>query len=388
MTPVPRVAVALAVPDLAVLGEIVIGLLMPPLAGEGAEYRDAVEGAAVAAYRFGLGQTQVVFQVALDDGTAAGAVKALEDLLARKAAGIVVASSGPHLDAMWQAAAVSDTAVIAPYDRPAGQFPGVWLTGPSQATVNTQLAAALAQAGARRPFAVTAPGVRPVQLDQTVDAAWEDPALLAEQAVSALETGAADSIVVTASAQQQGQLAAAIQGRLGDRQAPLFFSPEALTPVFAQILLQTGSVHGLFATVGPKSGDQMALDGAAGRHTAAFFDALRLAAGNPASLNVFGDAPFSSVAQTADLPSHDAVVALVRAAAAAGSTEAAAVKSALAKSRLDGEDGLAGPPLDFSQAAALAADSVVTLHASASDPGLRPAAADAAATSLHWFTTG
>jgi hypothetical protein len=120
---------------------------------------------------------------------------------------------------------------------------------------------------------------------------------------------------------------------------------------------------------------------------AAYFTGLRLAANNPGCLNVFGDDNFSAAAQTADIPSHDAVVALVRAVDKAGSTDPAAVKSALTSLYLSGADGLAGPGLNFTSGDALSADDIVTLHASTQDPGLRPLVRDDAGARLFWFTT-
>jgi hypothetical protein len=99
--------------------------------------------------------------------------------------------------------------------------------------------------------------------------------------------------------------------------------------------------------------------------------------------------PFASVVQAADVPSHDAVVALVRAAELVGTTAAPAVREALAGGALDQPQGMAGPPLDFRYSDALAAGSVRTLDASTSNPGLRPPPADpATAPTLFWFAVG
>ena len=69
------------------------------------------------------------------------------------------------------------------------------------------------------------------------------------------------------------------------------------------------------------------------------------------------------------MSSHDAVVALVRAAAVAGSADPAKVWEAIPGLRLGTADGLAGPPLDFASTVAVPDDAVVTLAATSVSPG-------------------
>jgi len=387
------------------LGTVTIGLLMPPLEGEGSEFRDVAEGAAVAAYRFGLGGLTIRFAVALDNGTSAGAASALRSLLDNaEVAAVIVFSSGPHLDSAWDEAALSEVSVLVPYDRAATGHSSVWLTGPSRDEVDAQLATALAQGAVRSPFVVTSQvsGVTLGQAAQTVT--WENPAAgadpiptscsglvsatdcLADRAVQALQVGQADSVVIGAPASAQAQLAVALHNRLGQNQIPIFLSPESLTPTFGWGLTSSGATNGLYTTVGPDNGDYLAMAGSSGRYAATYFDALRLAAGSSSVRNVFGDESFATVAQSADIASHDAVVAVVRAAEAAGSTFAPAVREVLGGLGLDGGDGLAGAALDFRHETALPADGVVTLHASTSNPGLRPPPANpTGAPALFWF---
>ena len=68
---------------------------------------------------------------------------------------------------------------------------------------------------------------------------------------------------------------------------------------------------------------------------------------------------------------HDAVVALVRAAGAAGSGQPDRVAGALASLSLASGDGIAGAGLTFSGQTALDPSSVVALTATSQDPGLR-----------------
>jgi hypothetical protein len=379
------VAAALAVDDGAET-TIRIGLLMPPLEGEGSEFRAAAEGAAVAVYRFGLSGAKVKLDVALDNGTAGDAEAKLKGLIGRDPAGVIVASAGPHLDAALAQVAQADVAVLLPYDRPSDLADGLWLTGPSETSIDTQLAHALATTGVRKPFVVTGDGEPAPRLDAARLLTLGDPGLLADEIVAALESLAADSVVIAASATSQATLAAAIQGRLGSRQVPIFLTPQALAPAFADTLVAKGSLGGVFVTIGPDSGDHVALNAGSGKYAAAFFTTIRLAAGDPNATNVFADAPFATVAQTADIPSHDAVVALVRAVEKAGSASPGLVKAALASLRLDGTAGLAGANLDFTRPAALTDDQIVTLRASTSDPALRPPPANGTtAPGLFWF---
>jgi hypothetical protein len=98
----------------------------------------------------------------------------------------------------------------------------------------------------------------------------------------------------------------------------------------------------------------------------------------------FDDEPFETVSSAADVRSHDAVVALVSAAAAAKSTDPGDVRDALATLQLDHDSGLAGPALDFSSSSAVSADAVVPLQATTQDPGLRPIGAEETQR-LYWF---
>ena len=106
---------------------------------------------------------------------------------------------------------------------------------------------------------------------------------------------------------------------------------------------------------------------------------------DPAAVDILDGQPFGDAAAGgADVASHDAVVALVRAAAQAGSTDPAAVGRALATLRLDHGDGLAGGDLDLTGYVALSTDAVVTLVSTNQDPGLR--ATSKAHPLLYWFT--
>ena len=145
------------------------------------------------------------------------------------------------------------------------------------------------------------------------------------------------------------------------------------------------SLSAPLTTAGLDTDDVAALDpGTEGAAVSAYLAALRVTAEDGDVTDFFDDEKFETVAGAADARSHDAVVALVTAAAAAGSAEPGDVRDALAGLTPDASDGLAGPALDFSAPAAVSGDAVVSLQATTQDPGLRPVDL-AGAPRLYWF---
>jgi ABC-type branched-subunit amino acid transport system substrate-binding protein len=365
-----------------------IGVLVPTIEGEGAEFRPMVEGVRVATYRFGLGGDQVELAVALDDGTAEGAARAMQRLLDQQVAGVVLAAQGDHVTQALSVADQARTAVVMPYAQPAAAAAGVWSLAPSADAVRAQVAAALTEVGASRPYVAVAPGQT---LDLPVGQAGttgtlDDPDRVAAEVVAALEARQVDAVVVAAGAEEQAALVVALHGLLGSRQLPVVLTPQALTPAFGAALTAAGTTAGRLLTVGTDTGDHLALTASEpGGRAALLFAAMRLAAGDPACRNVYDDDSCAAGVGYADVASHDATVLLLRAVAAAGSAEPAVVREAMDGLRVGAEDGLAGPALDLGSAQALADEDVVVLHASTSDPGMRPATADGSGTSLWWF---
>lgn len=365
-------------------GPIRVGVLVPPVEGEGSEFRSMIEGVRVAGYRFDLGGTEVEYQVALDDGTADGARAAMSSLLDAGVAGVVMAAEGEHTTSALALADQAETAVLLPYTD-AGSATA-WSLAPSIEAVVTQIDAGLVEADAERPYLAVAEG-RASDIKATRTGTLADATAMAEEIIAALEAREIDSVVIDAAAEQQAALVVALQGRLGARQLPIVLTPEALTPTFGDLLSSGGTTAGWLYSVGTDSGDHVsAAESEQGEYGAVFFAALRLAAGDVDCLNVYGDDSCAAGAPQADVASHDATVALVRAVDEAESTDPAQVRVALGSLRLDHTDGLAGPALEFGRTQALSDDDVVVLHASTSDPGLRPLDPQgAAAASLFWF---
>lgn len=377
------------VPDGLAIG-IVVSLTSKP--SEGAQWRDAAQGAQVAASRYAAGGTTIDLVPVNDKGTAEGAKAAIDTLAEGGVAGIVIATSGSHLQEALQHAAALNLPTLLPYATSADGLPEhSWLTGADAQISDQRLVEALQQQSLRRPYLIDAgggdiAGLAPV--DSATFAAGGDPNRLAPKLAKTQRSGDAgfDAVVISGPAELQGRLVAALQG--AGIETPVLLTSDALSPVFpAAVAKAGGSLSGVFVTAGLDVGDAAALQsGDAGRAVAAYYSAVSLLAADPEATDLLGQAPFRSVAGAADPRSHDAVVALVRAAAAADSTKPEAVASALAELPLGWPDGLAGPVLDFSTAAAVAPDAVRSLSATPDSPGVRPASPKAS--SLYWYPTG
>ena len=356
--------------------------------GEGAEWRDAAQGAVVAARRFALGGTTVTLVGVNDKGTSNGASTAVKTLAGRNVAAIVVATSGPHVAAGLTEAAADRIPVLMPYDLGAGGAANqVWSTGPGRQATDSRLVATMADRGLDAALLVDAGGGPVTGLtpreEQTYAAGGDAAALAAGVArrQRQLDT-AVDSVVVSGAPELQAAVVAALQG--ADVDVPVLLTPQALSPAFAGDLVEAGgSLSGRLTSVGLDDGDASALEATdAGRALAAYFAGLQLAAADPKTKDLTGDRPFADVAAAADVSSHDAVVAVVRAAVVARSTDPAQVAQALPGLRLGTADGLAGPPLDFTTTQAVGEDAVVPLGSTDVSPGVRP---PSEAPALYWF---
>ena len=97
------------VPDDLSIG-VLVSLSSPD--DQGSQWREAAEGAQVAAYRYGLADVDVTLVPADDRGTEQGAEAAVSRLVDKGVSGIVVATEGDHLDQALQAAAEADVPVL------------------------------------------------------------------------------------------------------------------------------------------------------------------------------------------------------------------------------------------------------------------------------------
>jgi branched-chain amino acid transport system substrate-binding protein len=357
--------------------------------GEGAEFAALAAGARVAEFRLDEGDDdRVELEVADDRGTSEGAVTATRQLLDSGVAGIVYASAGPHLDAALPLAAAADTAVLLPYDsRDGGSGEAAWRTGPSAGQVTDRISALLAERGQRAPLVLTGEGTGE-DLATLADPALRVPltagdALAGQVAAAArpLTDGGADAVVVGASAETSAETVAALQGVVPT--LPVVLAPSALAPAFGGRLAELGAggtatTAGQFLTVGPAVSDSSTEPG-----VAHFLAAVRLAAQDASVPALLAPGTFGqNGAATADVRSHDAVLALATAARQAGSTDPGDVLTALRELELGADDGLAGPELTFGSGQALADDGVAVLQATTRGSGR---GVEQGAPALAWF---
>lgn len=353
---------------------------------EGAEWNEAAQGAAVAAYRYGMGGKNVSVIAENDGGNNDGARQAVAKLAQAGVAGIVIASAGPHVESAVAAAAESGIPAILSYTSQGAQgTSGIWTLAPTQDEINKAITTAIA--GATRPLVIEAGGSAvpaltgeqrvSFALGSNVDEFAKDVAARAgivvdengEQTTPPV-TNPINGIVISADASVQGIIVAALQSK--SLNVPIVLTPEAVSSEFSAVLAKNGgTIASNLMTVGVPTGDAIALrKDESGSGMSAFLNAVRFMAGDKEATNLAGDTPFQQVAALADPRSHDAVVSLVQAVAKAGNTEPANVMKALGELRVSTADGLAGDGLDYSSQLAQTGK-VVTLFASSQDLGLR-----------------
>ncbi|MCV9995287.1 hypothetical protein OIU93_13425 [Paeniglutamicibacter sp. ZC-3] len=369
--------------------ETKLGVVVTLGSSSGAAWKDAAQGAAVAAHRFSLSGTAIALSTADDRGTTEGARKAVEKLVSEGVSGIIVATDGEQVDGALEAAASAGVPVLLPYyaDKVDGDG-AAWRTAPTEAQVSKSLTSALA--GAKRTLLIDAGGGAPASVDVAAKISFE-PGADAEQLAAdvARRTGVvepakadgtpgrapvanpADAVLLSGNPTQQATVVHALQS--ANVTVPVVLTPGATSPAFASRLAQAGgTASGRLSTVGPDAGDAAALrPDASGRAMSGFLAGLRVLAQDKEAKNLTGDVPFSEVANAADSRSHDAVVALVRAVSTAGSGDPAKVAKALGTLKLGPADGIAGPGLDFTRPDSMDGEPAV-LHFSAQDLGLRP----------------
>lgn len=357
-------------------------------AGEGQDWLEGAQGARVAQYRLAAGGGDVELEVVDDSGTPNGAITAVEQLVESGVAGIVLATGGSHVQGALEASAAADVAILLPYYRTQSGLPdNAFRTGPTEGDVSSALLSALDTQKLDKPFVLTADGVGADGLGSADGLAYRGRNVekLVRRITAERANGIIDSVVIAASASTQAEISSALRGRVED--LPILLTPEAMTSTFAASLeADAGTIASRFASAGVDASDTTTMtSSAAADSVAAYFAALRLAAGDPNVTDLFGDADFGAAAGEADTASHDAVMAIAAAVASAGSTEAGEVLASFADGLgVAAADGLAGPALDFSDSDALSGEDVVALLATVQDPGVRPPDTDGEAR-LFWF---
>jgi hypothetical protein len=381
--------VAITVPDAP--AEVKIGVLVTVASkpGEGSEWKYAAEGAQVAAQRLTMAGLKVQLEAVDDKGSEAGARRAVEQLAEAGVAGIVAASQGSHLRGAVKAAQKAELPLLLPYE-PDSELLGtlVWATGPQETAIGAALSQSLSTEKLKRTLLIDVGGGAPESVKPagkiTFSPGDDAKKLIKEVTAQVQGKKKIDSLLISGPAAQQAVVVQALQG--ADLTEPIFLTPDATSPAFTTALVEAGgSLSTSLASVGPDSDDAAALGSdESGKAMSAFLAATRLLAGDPEKTTLLGDQPFAKVAASADVRSHDAVVALAYGAAALAGGKSTDPQAAVAGLRLDTGNGIAGPPLDFSHSAALAADAVIALRSSDQDLGLRPRT-DEATPRLIWF---
>jgi len=396
VAPTAVILAAEGTPTTVAVGLIVSGSSAP---GQGSDLAAEAAGATVAAFRLSHGSRTVTLDVVDDQGTSAGALKAITKLVADHVSGVVAATTGDHLDAALALAAYDNLPVLAPYlAAPVPSAATTWYLGAQAKDIHSAIKAGLALRHLTSPFVLSGDGTAADviglappfhQMSYATDATAD---AIAAPVLSAAQRHSIDSVVIGGSAERQAQIVAALQGKAPGLQIVL--TPEAVRAAFGDGLGTqaakdgTATTAGAFFTVGSPSTDALAQGNTdvAGR-MAALLTAVALAASeqgtppyaagytrtggardllHPASLS-FGQVG----AATADAGSHDAVIALARAAEKAKSADPALVLAELRNGFRLHADGLAGPDLDFRTPWAAGSASLVTLQSTARDPGTR-----------------
>jgi hypothetical protein len=335
-----------------------------------------------------MGGVHVQLKTVDDKGTQDGARQAVEQLAKDGVSGVVVASSGSHLRGAVAAAKDAGLPLLLPYESDPDLLADLtWSTGPTDETIGATLAEALTAAKLSRPLVIDAGGGVPAGVQAADELSYksgDDTAKLVKTVRKWTAGSGDDSVVVSGPASLQATVVQALQG--GNVPLPVFLTPEATSPAFTAALVSAGgSLSTSLNSVGPDWDDAAALrSDNAGRAMSSFLTAVRLEADDDQQTSLMGDQPFAAVADDADARSHDAVIALARAAGAAKSGAATDVAAAIPHLKLDHGAGLAGPALNFTSNTALDPQAVVALRSSNQDLGLRPQA-DEAQPRLIWF---
>ncbi|QWW19526.1 ABC transporter substrate-binding protein [Schaalia sp. 19OD2882] len=361
--------------------------------GQGVEWAGFAEGARVAAERFAAGGTDVTLLSVDDRGTVEGAVAAVEDLAAKGVAGIVVASSGAHMDQALARAGELKLPVLLPYDSdPARvqQAPQTtWLTGPDDTQYSKAFSAALRSARVSGHVLLDVGGgsrYEPAPAETVQLGVGADPLTVKDALAQAVENTGAGAVVVSGPADDLARGVLAVQA--SGVQTPVFVTPEAISPRFADALVaQKASPSQTLTSMGLLLSDSTALvPGPQGEAMSAFLAGVRRSAQDPATVDLAAKDPFAQTAAAHAHPgAHDAVVALVRAAAKAKSAEPAKVADALRSLKLSHADGIVTPGLSFTSSTGVPDAALSTLFSTTQDVGLRPEVAKPDALSLQWF---
>lgn len=349
---------------------------------QGSQWNQAASGAKVALERFNRSGADLHLVTEDDRGTDEGARQAVENLVAQKVSGIVISSSGDHVQAAVQAAKERNIPVILPYENSIDDARSLQ---PSTESLNDVLSAEhpggkgiirIDQEG----FAgIDVPAERTLSVNGFTDINTFSQSLVKDTA----EAGSDTVVFVDASAYQEAKLTRALQE--AGLKTQIVLGPQATSPAFNDVFMKDNQSTVINAqSIGFNAGDSVALqsDGQ-GRSMSAYLQMVKILSESKDAMSVMGDQKFSDVAASADSRSHDALVALVRATEHAESIAPQDVKASLNDLKLSSADGIASADMDFAQHHVIQ-DAPLLLSANAGDVEMRVADANAPSY-LVWF---
>lgn len=361
-------APAIAIPTKA--KDLKVGLIVSS-SGPGADVKDLAAGAYVAAFRLNgatAGHDNVSLMVADDNGTTDGAVAAMQQLVDDGAAGVVYASTGEQVLAGVAKAAELGMPVVLPYaDDPRVTETGTtsYLTGPTIPQVAEELAAHVEDDGIKKVALVRQAGaygeagkaaLAAAGMEFVSDTPYATGSTLDAKGIVG---SAPDAVIVWAESAPAVAIADALAA--AGSGAQMLFANRSAMPAFGQLVAGSlaSSVGDGALSVGSWAGADTPGDA-----VDVFFVAKDKAV---------SDGGVTADLGVADLRSHDAVLALVAAAVAAGeeanSVGRAETLDALRTLSAVDVAGMAGAPLDFGSPTALTDDNVALLSYSTLDDG-------------------
>lgn len=316
---------------------------------QGAGWDMAGEGANIAAWRLGLGGVDVRLHLVSDKGSEQGARDAMDELKSKGVAGVVALTSGSHTSALAEQASVNGLPIIFPYEPqdPKALADGAWFFTPEPDDLAVVMDRAAQDSGCLTAIAAHEAGREPLtrsSITTAVQVGKENEAAL-EVARLAMERGA-ECVVAETNPETLARLILALRGQ--DVELPVIASWEALNPAFIRALDDEATAVGGLTAPGFASPITLTMSsGGSGARAGAFIQARDVMSRDETATSLDGTKSFGEAAFFADAPSHDALLALVRAAGIARSTDPADVSEALTGLELDDQAGLVLGPASF-----------------------------------------
>lgn len=371
--------------------EMSIGLIYSrtddPNQGNG--WYSALSGAQVAAYRLTQGGLHTKIVAVNDYGTEDGARAAVATLSNEKVSGIIVGTSGTHCSALSKAAAESTIPFVFLYENVSGNNSYSFAPSPEESL--KLLEDDMNAAGLSHPLVLSddarhvIKGANSLVWDSfhttmPTDKTTQDN--ITKRVIDQISGETYDSFVISGNPVFQAYAVSSLQQ--AGLSFPIFLTPQARNPLFAQTLNTTGTLYGDMRTVGFSDADTLSTSSdTQGSSSAAFLSALRALGRDTSAMSIDNAQPLSAVSTWADTLSHDAVLSFGYACGKAqGSCEAGKISQALTNLSLSQNEGIISPSFDFSTPQPFESDSLVLLNATNQDIGMR----ETQTPRLYWYS--